>query len=84
MTVDDKTLKNNELTKLIGRRLRDSVGRGDGAALPIAIEEGLATLRQAEARLRTSGAPIIDIKNTSVSERHTEGDGGPKGAGSDG
>lgn len=79
MALEDKTLKNNELTKLIGRRLREAVGRGDGNALPAAIDEGLAALRQAEARLRSAGDPIIDIENSSASG--ADGDGGPQGAG---
>jgi len=48
MAIEVKTHKNQELTKLIGRRLRESFAGRDDGGLPVAIADGLELLRQAE------------------------------------
>jgi hypothetical protein len=65
MGIEDKKLKNQELTRLIGRRLKEAIG-GAGSGLPAAIDEGLAALRRAEARLAGSVDPVVDIGNGAV------------------
>ena len=46
-----ETEKVQELTKLIGRRLREACGYDVGTDLPVAIASRLAALREAEAHL---------------------------------
>ena len=45
-----KTEKNQELTRLIGRRLREACGRDFDHELPTEIAGGLAALREVERR----------------------------------
>ena len=45
-----ETEKNQELTRLIGRRLREACARDFDNELPAAIAGGLATLREVETR----------------------------------
>jgi hypothetical protein len=45
-----KTEKNQELTRLIGRRLREACGRDFDDELPTEIAGGLAALREVELR----------------------------------
>jgi hypothetical protein len=45
-----KTEKNQELTRLIGRRLREACGRDFDDELPTEIAGGLAALREVERR----------------------------------
>ena len=56
-----RTDKNQELTRLIGRRLREACGRDIDNELPAAIAGGLATLREVEMRhMDTSGRSMTD------------------------
>jgi hypothetical protein len=68
--------KNQELAKLIGRRLREACESDASVALPLAITTGLAKIRQAETR----SAESIDICTSSNGNGHAL-DG--VGAGSD-
>jgi hypothetical protein len=58
--------KNQELTKLIGRRLRDACESDASVALPPAMTNGLAKIRQAEMR----SAESIDICTSSNGNGH--------------
>jgi hypothetical protein len=58
--------KNQELTKLIGRRLRDACESDVSVAIPPAMTAGLAKIRQAETR----SAESIDICTSSNGNGH--------------
>jgi hypothetical protein len=60
-TAEVKSRNNNELTKLIGRRLRDACEEAGGSQLPAAIAAGLRALQQAEKRLvdRSEAKPVV-------------------------
>jgi hypothetical protein len=58
--------KNQELAKLIGRRLREACESGASIAFPRAMTDGLAKIRQAETRSAVS----IDICTSSNGNGH--------------
>lgn len=58
--------KNQELTRLIGRRLREVCARDFDNELPTAIAGGLAALREVEMR----SADLLDSSMTDTVARH--------------
>lgn len=53
-----RTLKNQELTKLIGRRLKQALGDGEAGGLPPSIQDSLDGLRRAEMTWGASSPPV--------------------------
>ena len=62
-----ETNKNRELTRLIGRRLREACGGDIDNELPAAIAGGLAVLREMELRL----ADKADCSRADAGVHHT-------------
>jgi hypothetical protein len=59
---------NQELAKLIGKRLREACEADASVAYPPEMTAGLAKIRQSETR---SAAPCIDICTSSNGDAHT-------------
>ena len=55
-----ETEKNQELTRLIGRRLREACDRDFDNELPTAIARGLAALRKVEMRRAMADGSMTD------------------------
>ena len=60
------TEKNQELTKLIGRRLREACGRDVGNDLPIAISGRLTALKEAEAQRHADDLDRLTVRDATA------------------
>jgi hypothetical protein len=75
MDIEVKLQKNQELTKLIGRRLKDALGSSDESGLPAAFGDGLEAIRRAERGLAGDRGLVVDIGGgESMSASRAEGD----------
>lgn len=65
-----KTLKNKELTKLIGRRLKEALGDSEGHGLPPGISDGLDALRRAEVLAGATGRGLVAGVGAGTEDKH--------------
>ncbi len=78
------TLKNRELTNLIGRRLKEALS-DEGNGLPDAISDCLEALRRAEGNAAAASQGLVvdigDGEDEATPPKRDSGDGGARDAG---
>ncbi len=75
MDIAVKIQKNQELTKLIGRRLKDALGSQDASGLPAAFGDGLEAIRRAEMSLGGNRGLPVDLGDSTRANGDANGNG---------